>query len=286
MKLALGTAQFGMPYGISNLHGQPSLAQIEGLIRVSTQYGLNVIDTASSYGTSEEVLGLLAPNHICIISKLKPIPYTDNIAYHTWVRLELETSLNKLRRQKLWGYLLHNVDDLQAGGEELWEAMLDLKLQKLVDKIGYSVYSPLQVEKYFDRFTPDIVQLPLNVLDNEFLLTGWLEILKSKGVEIHARSAFLQGLLLMDFKDQMKRFPSFEYVWKAWKEYLTINELTAIEACIGFLYNLDSIDRIVVGVNSAHELMDILKVSAHKAIPPFEFICRDPDLIYPFNWKS
>jgi len=179
---------------------------------------------------------------------------------------------------------LHSVDDLVSYGEALWEQLETLKSRKKTIKIGYSVYSPEQLNQVYHKFKPDIIQIPMNVLDREFEISGWLNRLKNDGVEVHVRSVFLQGLLLMPKEEQIERFPKHKNIWDEWHKCLGENEITALEACLSFISNNNLIDEMVIGVNSEMELKEILNIKQNSH-PAFEINSRDKELINPSNWK-
>jgi aryl-alcohol dehydrogenase-like predicted oxidoreductase len=282
--MVLGTAQFGLNYGISNKIGKPSMESIIVLLDFALKNGVIKLDTASAYGNSEEVIGNSGlSSNFQIISKLPKIaPGNSNIGGIACD--SIYKSLKKLKTNNLYAFLLHSIDDLNCYGDELWKQLVEVRKLKKTSRIGYSVYEPKQLEKFYEKYRPDIVQLPMNVLDREFQNSGWLKRMKEDGVEIHIRSIFLQGLLLIDKEDQIEKFPSQENIWNAWKQYLNKNNVSAMEACLNFIRKNELISDMVIGVNNQNELAEILSLK-HKETPFFEFSSNDLSLINPSNWN-
>jgi aryl-alcohol dehydrogenase-like predicted oxidoreductase len=283
--LILGTAQLGLNYGISNKEGQPSIDQAREILDTAYNSGIRILDTASAYGDAEKVVGELNQNRFEIISKLPDLSKIEFSEDYSEVSVFLQRTLENTQQQQLCAYLLHSIDNLKINGDVLWKKMQDLKEQGLAKKIGYSLYSPKQLDLYFDQYKPDIVQIPMNILDREFQKTGWLEKIKNNGVEIHVRSVFLQGLLLMGYENQLLKFPLYKNTWELLKKELDNCNVSAIDYCLGFINAVYEIDEIVVGANSAVELKEIMSSKSKLNSVPIELASSDEQLIYPFNWN-
>lgn len=286
--LILGTVQFGIPYGISNVHGLVSETEINKILDLACESGISILDTASLYGNSEELLGKFVEGRFNLISKIKEVPENQNWSAESlndWLDKEINTSLQKLNCNQLYAYLLHRpLDLLKYNDLKYFESLEKLKESGKTSKIGFSVYTPNDLELLYSQYKPDLVQLPMNVLDCEFLKSGWLDRLKEDNVEIHVRSIFLQGLLLMSLEDQILKFPTYSDIWEKWHKQLKDNNLTAIEACWNFVDQYKQIDKIIVGVLSSSELKEISEISKRE-IDFIDLAISDENLIYPSNWK-
>ena len=283
--MILGTAQLGLNYGISNKLGKPNAEAAMKLLNSALDNGITILDTAAAYGDSEKVIGDSdLSEKFQIISKLPKIGFNQS-NFDTIVDISATNSLKNLKVDSLYAYLLHSVDDLIAHEKQLWEQLEKLKSAKKTSKIGYSVYNPEQLEQVYDRFKPDIIQIPMNVLDREFEITGWLQRLKDDGIEVHVRSVFLQGLLLMSKEEQTAKFPLYKNIWDEWHKYLRENEITSLEACLSFISNNNLVDETVLGVNSEMELAEIMNIKQDRC-PTFKTNSRDKELINPSNWKT
>ena len=202
-RLVLGTAQFGMRYGIANKIGQPDFLSVQSIVAEVWESGVREFDTAQAYGESERVLGkvlrsLGIAREAKVISKLHPaIDHQDSNA----LNLALQQTLARLGLAKLYGLMLHTEDLL-----DIWETGLKDTLDKfieqgLVERIGVSVYSPQKAARALRTNGISLVQLPSNLLDRRFENAGVFHEAKSFGKEIYVRSVFLQGLLLMNASD-------------------------------------------------------------------------------------
>lgn len=231
-KLALGTVQFGTDYGISNIHGKVSLKKVEEILEFCSDNGINTIDTAQCYGDSESVLGNFDLKNFNIITKINK----NNT---------LNSSLKKLRVGSVYAIMFHKEDDIDLGS---WKIFEEYKKEKLVEKIGVSVYSPDRLEEIIDNFPIDIVQFPLNLLDQRFLPV--LNKVKEKGIEVHVRSVFLQGLLLMETENINKYFDSIKGIIGS------IPKPTILHA-LNFVKNTKEVDKMVLGVTSLSEIREI-----------------------------
>ncbi len=286
-RIALGTVQFGMDYGIANQCGQINNTEAREILEYARTQGINTLDTAIAYGESEKVLGNIGVAQWELISKLPATPL-DNIEVTKWVNNSVADSLKRLGVSRLRGLLLHDSAQLLSkNGEELYQSLISLKQQQLVEKIGISIYSPDELGLILDKYNIDIVQAPFNVLDQRIVNSGWLSRLHDLGVEVHTRSTFLQGLLLMDINNRPMKFNRWQSKWKLWNEWLSVNKLSPLQACLAFVLSHSKIDRVVVGVDSLAHLQEVIAGTFETCVEiPNQFMSDDLDLINPSNWDS
>jgi aryl-alcohol dehydrogenase-like predicted oxidoreductase len=286
-RLALGTVQFGLPYGIANQAGQVSRDEAAAILGHAWAAGIDTLDTAISYGESEQQLGKIGVGQWRVVSKLPAIPEscTDVAA---WVQKSIHGSLDRLRIPKLHGLLLHRSEQLLGSpGDALYQALVKLKDQNKVGKIGVSIYDPVELDALWSRYRLDLVQAPFNILDRRLATSGWLTRLHQAGVEVHVRSTFLQGLLLMDAVDRPAKFNRWQPLWDEWHRWLGEQALTPLQACLGFAYSQFEIDRVVVGVDSLKQLQEILVgVKGPVVALPTALMSGDLDLINPSRWGA
>lgn len=288
MKIALGGAQFGLAYGIANQHGQVSRQIVHDVVTMAKASGVDTIDTAIAYGDSETSLGELGVNDFKVVTKLPALP--DNIVdVQAWVYQQMAGSLARLGLQNIYGLLLHRAEQLSGNrGAELAKALQALKQDGFVEKIGLSIYEPEQLAFITQTYNIDLVQAPLNLLDRRLVTSGWLQRLHDSGVEVHARSVFLQGLLLMPRILVPPKFERWGALWDNWHSWLNARDISATRACLQYVLSLPQVSRVVVGVDSAEQFRDILLNSSDAAsLSEFpEISCADEDLINPSNWNS
>lgn len=284
-RLALGTVQFGLPYGIANQEGQVTRVAAKAMLQLAAAKGIDMLDTAVGYGESESCLGDAGVQGFEIVTKLPPVP--ENCPdINRWAHDQVDGSMARLGVNALYGLLLHRPEQLlDSNGKALYRALQGLKETGRVQKAGISLYSPNALEALAARYRFDLVQSPFNLVDRRLHTTGWLRRLKDDDVEIHTRSAFLQGLLLMSRKDIPSKFSQWVGLWDRWHEWLALGHISALQACLNFPLSFPEIDRVVVGADSVNQLEQVL--SAAQASVPMGFPdlhCEEENLINPARW--
>ena len=290
MRLGIGTAQFGMDYGVSNGSGQTPLPEVARIISHAAVNGIRVIDTAAVYGTSEEAIGGLLPGR----HKFSIITKTIGFAGPTitprdadMLEVTFMRSLARLKQKSVYALLLHNSDNLfMESSRLLLKRMFELREKGLVKRIGASVYNGKQVDQLI-KCGMDIVQAPLNVFDQRLAADGYLYRLKDAGFEVHARSVFLQGLLLLEPDRLDPFFGSLSGRLAAFHEAAGAYGMTPLEASLSFVLRHKEIDRVIVGVCSREELEEVMKAyrKASGLVDCSGFSLRDERMINPANWK-
>ena len=283
MKLALGGVQFGKNYGL--VDGKKiknyEFKKIEKLILRS---GIKFIDTGISYGRSEEIIGNYSFNKLNIITKIK-LP-KKNINVDKWVEKKMRASLKKLKVNKIYGVLIHDYKDLFGiRGKKFLKYLYHLKNKKIIKKIGVSVYAPNDLKKIWSFWKPEIVQVPLKVLDQRFLKSRWIATLKKFKILIFVRSCFLQGLLLSDYRSNPK-FAKFYTILDKFFSWCKLNDISRLQACLDFLKLKKNIDYLVVGFNNYYQFKEILKSFKNKKVTkiPNIFYTNKLNLIDPRRW--
>jgi aryl-alcohol dehydrogenase-like predicted oxidoreductase len=292
-KLGLGTAQFGLAYGVTNERGRVPESEAGEIVAAALAAGIDLVDTAAAYGDSEGVLGrVLGPrSRVRIVSKLPPIP-GDRIgeAEIADCRVAVGRSLARLGRVSLDALLLHRPDDLRKpGAERLVHLLADLREAGTVAKIGVSAYDRAQVDLALERLSLDIVQVPVNLLDQRLLQDGTLDRLKRRSVEIHARSAFLQGILLADPANLPAYFAPHCDRLRAVGAAAERGGMSRLALCLRFVLAQPAVDGVIVGVTSLAELHQIVDAAGGAAPLPGELaaLASDvPDLVNPSLWPA
>jgi aryl-alcohol dehydrogenase-like predicted oxidoreductase len=286
-RIALGTAQFGLPYGISNQIGQVTRLVAGEILQMAAKNNIDTVDTAIAYGQSETFLGEIGTENFKIVTKLPPIP--DNfIEVSKWVAEQFSVSLKRLNVTKVYGLLLHQPEQLLGpNGEALYRALRVLQDNGQVNKVGISIYEPTELDELIPQFKLDLVQAPFNLIDRCLYSTGWLPRLKELGLEVHTRSTFLQGLLLMKTDEIPSKFASWDSLWLRWQQWLKDRDISSIQACLAFPLSFPEIDRVVVGVESVSQLEQILSSAINFPeldLPDIQ--CSDVNLINPSRWHN
>lgn len=259
-KIALGTVQFGLNYGISNTTGQVSLEEIAKILDYCKNHGINTLDTAQGYGESEKVLGQFDLSSFKVITKLMG-------------SARLETSLDNIKQDSVYGLMFHRENECN---DQAWRQFESYKTQGLVQKIGVSVYTPEVLEQLIQRYPIEIVQFPMNILDQRFI--SLLPKLKDKKIEVHTRSTFLQGLLLME---------SIPDYFAPIEEIIKSIPNPRLEYAIAFGKKQKEVDKMVLGVTKLQDLKEIYKAYNAKVrnIDYSDYMVSDEKFINPSVWK-
>lgn len=286
-KLALGTVQFGMAYGIAGSEGQVQKGEVEKILKFAREADIDTLDTAIAYGESEKVLGSIGVSEFQIITKLPGLkPGCDDVGL--WVDQELKNSLKRLNVTHVHAILLHKPSDLLSPkGDELYKSLQCVKQRGLANKIGISIYEPKELDALCPHFDFDIIQSPLNIIDRRIIDTGWADTLCKKGIELHTRSAFLQGLLLMNGRDRPQKFNHWQSLWDEWEDTLEEKELSPLQACLHYALSISQVDRVVVGVNNLEQFQEIASVRQDKASRFPKWSSEyDHRLLNPARWNE
>ena len=279
MKLALGTVQFGLDYGVTNHDGQVAIDEVKNILDYAKGKSIDTLDTASGYGNSEQVLGELGVNNYRIITKTTPLKNgVDGVikGFHQ--------SLDSLNIGQVDGLLIHNIDDTKDKRfGKLFHKLNELKEEGVIKKIGFSTYTPEQVDFLLENFDFDLIQVPFNVFDTRLVEGGQLKALKKKNIEIHARSVFLQGVLL-SFDSLSDYFSTWDAQFEQYQEMVREKELSLLEYALNFALKTQELDKILVGVDSVKQLTDI--VNAFKSDVDLKaFKIDDINLLNPNLWN-
>lgn len=287
-RIALGSAQFGGAYGVARSAASVPTAVLAELLAGASEAGIDTIDTASVYGKSEERLGNCGVSTWNVITKLAPLPaaVVDG-EIHGWVEKQVEASLARLKLARLHGLLVHRLEDLfESRGWALAEALHAVRATGQAEMIGVSIYDPRQLDTVFRVISPDVVQAPYNIVDRSLHATGWLDRLVSNRIQVHARSIFLQGLLLMRSAKRPPFFDRWTSLFAEWEKWLEEEHLTAVEACVRFACSDERISRVIVGVESLAQLREVLGAETRGPITAPEGLQSvDVDLIHPSHWR-
>ena len=278
-KLALGTAQFGLDYGVTNSEGKVQVEEVELILGCAKENSINTLDTAASYGNSEEVLGSIGISDFQIITKTMPLENgVDEVIKH------FKQSLTFLNKSSVNGLLIHNVNEIEHKNfNTLFKELTELKRQGLVNKIGFSIYTPEQVDFLLKNFDFDLIQVPFNIFDNRLIQGGQLQALNNKGVEVHARSIFLQGVIL-DFNNLSNYFSPWKKEFSIYQETVKDNGLSLLECALNFVLNIREIDKVLVGVNSERQLKEIIQAVKRRSNLS-AYPINDINLLNPSLWK-
>ena len=252
MKIGLGTVQWGLDYGIANTHGIPSDEVLNSIFDLANKAGINMFDTATQYGEAEKRVGQFSNLEHKIVTKI------GNFSTNKCLNQQLDNSFNHLQRQNIYGCLFHNFDEL-INNTDLWRELLVYKEEGRINKIGYSLYEPQELIDLLEAgLHPDIVQFPYSILDRKF--EPYFDLLKKKGVEIHVRSVFLQGLYFKNPEQLSNKLLILKPVLSELQNISKQNNLDISELCLDFIRQNRKIDYAVIGVESEDQLREVSQV--------------------------
>jgi len=284
MRLVLGSAQFGMNYGILK-NKKINLKELKKIKDLSVKSTIRFIDTALNYGDSESVIAKSKLNSLNVITKIQ-LPKNKNINLKNWTYKEIKKSLRRLKTNKIYAVLIHNYKDLLDNrGKNYLFFLKELKKKKIISKLGLSIYDPEEVKKIWKFWKPDIIQAPLNVIDNRILDSEWLKTFKRFKIKIFARSIFLQGLLV-NRHDNLKFSKKQKKILDRFKGWCFKNNISTIKGCLHFVKQYKKIDYLIVGFNNymhLKEIIDSYKENQFKVPKIFSF--NDLKLIDPRRWN-
>ena len=285
-KIAIGTANFGMQYGVANSQGKLSKNSVAEILGLAKSLGVTCLDTANAYGESQNALGEFGVRDWRVVSKISSIP-RDCEDVRSFVRAEIDLILTSLNLSEFDTVLVHNPKDLMGNVSEIvYEELQKAKSQGQVEKIGVSIYDPSDLESITSQFQLDVVQAPINVFDNRLQGSGWLDRLVSMGVEVHARSVFLQGVLLSAIAQNNDFFKPWKTTFERWNRFAESSGTSALINCIKHVNSFDKVVFAVVGVDSAQNLSEVFDAFSEQPqrIDEGNFSV-DSQLINPACWS-
>ena len=288
-RLALGTVQFGLKYGVANSAGKVSSDELVRILKTAREHDVDTLDTAIAYGDAEQSLGTAGVDGFQIVTKLPPLPQ-DVPDLRGWVVSEIEGSLVRLKVPSVDAVLLHRSQDIIGAHFEAYQAGLaDLKERGLCKAAGISIYAPSELETIWAHasgWRPELIQAPYNVIDRRLLTSGWLQRLSDSGVRVHTRSAFLQGLLLMPADKRPAYFAPWAELLNRWTNWCQEKNISPLIAALHFAVSEPRLEKVVVGVESASQLSEIiagLNIATSTPVP--DIADETLDLIDPSRWK-
>ena len=285
MKLCLGTAQFGLDYGINNTRGKIPQKEVLEILNFAHESGINTLDTASAYGNSESALGDAITQSGKKFQIITKYPANTEVRPFQWIN----TSFELLKTERVHGCLFHNYSIFKQHPDYI-EDFVKIKDTNKTEKIGFSLYYPSEAEYILENNIPcDIVQVPYNIFDQRFEYI--FRDLKSKGIEIYVRSIFLQGLFFIDPEHLDPYFISIKNNLQELRSFAKHKSVDISVLSLKFANMNTYIDKIVIGVDSLDNLKNninnyILTSSIKIDLRWFRSLAVvDERLILPINWK-
>lgn len=298
MELCLGTVQFGMDYGIRG-QKQPSVEQAVQMLDYATQNGINNIDTANAYGTAEDVVGeflkkkTIPREDLFIISKFRPnlLDEADEDQYYDIMKANLENTLSRLHTDYLDSYLLHSAR--YVWNDAIIDTLNRMKKEGYVKHVGVSVYETDEAKKCIERPNVDFMQLPYSIFDQRMQADGVFELAKKAEypTQIHSRSAFIQGLILMKEDEVPDFLAKAKPIVRKIDELCGQYEISRIELALSYVKRQNSISHLVFGADNLEQLKENIQLFEHTlSVQVIDEISKkfadiDTDIVMPSLWK-
>lgn len=284
MEIVLGTAQFGLDYGITNSSGMVQPSEVKKILNYAADQGINKLDTAQAYGESELVIGGYPGFDIMTKITANTMRPFDEKA----VEIErcLEESLLRLNRSSVYSVMIHDAESLNCEITIDYLRQLELlKKRGTVEKVGISLYSPQKLEEITSQFSIDTIQVPINIFDQRFCTAKIKSIILEQGIDLYARSIFLQGTLLVS--ETPSRLMEWDSKFKSYRQFCLENEFSQLKCCLSFSDTLGFVKGIVVGATKLSELREIVG-EFHSPTPKIDFshlASTENKLINPTSWQ-
>ena len=269
-EVALGTVQWGMPYGIANRTGQATEADVTAMLRMAKEAGVDTLDTARAYGSAEAVIGraTAGDDGFRVVTKLSPNVCDRGDDVGAAALESLMTSREALCRSHLDVVLLHRPEHREAAQGAAWAALRQGRDQGTIGAIGVSATSPETAHQALDDPEVTVMQVAASLLDRRLDASGFFSSAATKSVEVHVRSAFLQGLAFMSLDALPPHLApvreSLERI-DAWAQQRDVTRATAFLAYVFAL----PVARVVMGCERPSQLAANLEsVSRARALAP------------------
>ena len=293
-RLGLGSVQFGMDYGATNAAGKVPPDTVAEILDFASGRGVRVLDTAFLYGDSETVIGNSGRQSVFNI-----VTKTDKVsdeagpsAAATRIERGFARSLRQLGVEQVYGLLVHDPKDLLGPyGDAIWDCLRDIRRAGRASRIGVSVYEGDEIDLILDRFDIDLIQAPFNALDQRLVDGGQLAALAARRVEVHARTIFLQGVLLQPPDRLPQKLAGLRPVVGAMRESFAAAGLTVMEGLLASVLRHTEIHHLIVGTTSLRDLQEILAATERvetlaRSFNPARWEAVEPRLINPAFWSN
>jgi spore coat polysaccharide biosynthesis protein SpsF len=293
--MVLGTAQFGMPYGIANVTGQPAIKQAADMVAQCWEQGIRYFDTAQAYGDSELVLGtclesLVLDEEPRIITKLHP---GTDIRSPKDITKSVQASIGRLRVSALWGLMLHREHWLDEWDGVLGQTLRHLKNQGLIRRLGASVYSVERALQAVDKQDLDVLQVPINVFDRRMARANVFEQADRAGKQVFARSIYLQGLALMDPAAAPDGICHAKTALTAFAEFCRSHQLDRKRFAVEYVRHRAPKALLVLGAETSQQALENCALTETMTTPSAMVDAWDAawpedlaELIDPSRWKT
>ena len=281
-KIILGTANLNQKYGF--LKKTVKFREFKKILKNSSEK-ISFIDTSSNYKRAHRLLGKLNLGKIKIISKIS-IPINSKVNPKLWISRSIDKITDNLNVDNIHCILIHNPNILLNDKyREYFFYLNEQKKRGVIKKIGFSVYGIKEANDLINKYKLDILQVPINLINHSFCNKQFLQKTKKRKIEIHARSIFLQGILLSSNLQNLKYFKKWKNLWNRYYSWINKNKISQLSACLSFVKSIKNISGFVVGVENESQFIKILNCKTKKKLNFEKFLNqKDKKLIDPSKW--
>ncbi len=278
-KVILGVTQFGLNYGILNQHNLNKKKKLKQILNFSKKKGINSIYSSKYYGNANKFLATENLNYFKLYIKFK----SQDLLKKNFLE-DFEKMKKKLKKNNLI-LMLDRFENLKKRERlKIYNILLDLKKDKKINKFGYSIYSFKNLKKICHEFKPNILQCPYNVIDRRLEEKKLLQFLKINKIEIHVRSIFLQGLLILHYSKHPRKFLNWKKIFKKFDDQIQHYKISNLDWCLNFIEKNKYINKILLGVDNIDQLREICSFKNNGKIKFPKMYVKDEKLINPSKW--
>jgi aryl-alcohol dehydrogenase-like predicted oxidoreductase len=292
-KLVIGTANFGLRYGIAN---DKKLTHEEAfaILDYAKAQGIQWIDTASAYGDAERVVGDFFATRgkvFKVIGKLPAKEYLNERA----VEDKIYCSLRNMNIASFDAFLIHSFDTYKLYGNKIVPVLQSLCKAGIIETYGISVYHPEEVAEIALKTRDNLViEFPLNLFDQRFLKGSLMQDIKNRGWRFFARSVFLQGLFFLSDDSLHGRFEQVRGKVGKIRELSSANGIRPECLALLFAGQKPWVDGVVVGVDSKEHMKSNIECFGSANFSKYETMehtlpelaIEDEDIILPYRWNA
>lgn len=255
MEIVLGTAQFGLNYGITNSSGIVPADEVKAILNYAASESISMLDTAQAYGDSETVIGDYSL--FDVMTKISMKKLSSSAEINADIRKSIDESLFRLKRSSVYSVMIHDVESINSViTKQCLDVLEQLKEDGTIKKVGVSLYTPEKLLELASNFSIDIVQAPINIFDQRFCTRKIKSVISQNRIDLYARSIFLQGSLLVPkTPENLKKWDDY---FKSYRQFCSARNLSQIGCCLQFVKSLEFVRGIVVGTTKKSELKEII----------------------------
>lgn len=289
-KLVLGTVQFGLDYGINNQRGKPNTLEVKEILDCALEQGIHLLDTAEAYGNAQEVIGFYhrtsnSPFRFDIITK-----FDSTKTHYSNLVDRVKDDMKQLEISSIYAYMYHSFDQFVEFFDTHKEEIEYLKQKGLIKKFGVSVYTNEQIEYLLKYDLVELVQIPYNLLDNENLRGAVMKKAAKKGLEVHTRSAFLQGLFFKSISTFTPKIQPLTAYLQQIRQIANSNNIEMADLALSYVVTNKHIDKALIGIDSIEQLLNNVDAANSDISPSVlasvnEINVKEIELLNPSNWN-